>query len=116
MWARLALLLPLLPLIYKHRAADASASLRGQLLRALLRLLAAPAVRADAAHATAIAAGTPDEAAAEAAAAAAEAAGEPLPQRLLHLLRALLVGGWASWMRLEGELLRSCAPLLVVFV
>ena len=38
-----------------------------------------------------------------AAAAAAEAAGEPLPQRLLHLLRALLVGGWASWMRLEGE-------------
>ena len=103
-WTRLALLLPLLPLVYKHRAADAASSLRGQLLRALLRLLAAPAVRADAVHARAAAAGAPDAAAAEAAAAAAEAAGEPLPQRLLHLLRALLVGGWASWMRLEGAL------------
>lgn len=100
-WVRLALLLPLLPLVYKHRAADASNSLRGQLLRALLRLLAAPAVRADAARARAAAAAGVGHVEA-AAAAAAEMAGEPLPQRLLHLLRALLVGGWASWMRLEG--------------
>lgn len=106
-WLRLSLLLPLLPLVYKHRTtADASASLRGQLLRALLRLLAVPAVRADAAQAAAEEAGSAGPTVggpAAAAAAAAEAAGEPLPQRLLHLLRALLVGGWASWMRLEGE-------------
>ena len=105
-WLRLALLLPLLPLVYKHRTADASNSLRGQLLRALLRLLAVPAVRADAAQAAAeevAVAGCAASGPAAAAAAAAEAAGEPLPQRLLHLLRALLVGGWASWMRLEGE-------------
>lgn len=97
-WLRLALLLPLLPLVYKHRGAgDASSSLRGQLLRALVRLLAVPAVRA-----STVAAGAAAGPAASAAAAAADAAGEPLPQRLLHLLRALLVGGWASWMRLQG--------------
>lgn len=101
-WLRLALLLPLLPLVYKHRSADAGGGLRGQLLRALLRLLASPAVCADAAAAAADCAGTVSGRAAATAAAAAAAAGEPLPQRLLHLLRALLVGGWASWMRLEG--------------
>lgn len=102
-WLRLALLLPLLPLVYKHRSADAGAGLRGQLLRALLRLLASPAVRTDAAAALAGSDGTDSGRAAATAAAAAAAAGEALPQRLLHLLRALLVGGWASWMRLEGE-------------
>ncbi|KAL4423112.1 hypothetical protein ABPG77_004795 [Micractinium sp. CCAP 211/92] len=106
-WLRLALLLPLLPLVYKHRSADAGAGLRGQLLRALLRLLASPAVRADAAAALAGSDGTDSSRAAATAAAAAAAAGEPLPQRLLHLLRALLVGGWASWMRLEGGKLRD---------
>lgn len=114
-WLRLALLLPLLPLVYKHRTADASNSLRAQLLRALLRLLAVPAVRADAAvQAAAEAAAAPScgaSWAATAAAAAAEAAGEPLPQRLLHLLQALLVGGWASWMRLQGEGAAACARL-----
>lgn len=101
-WLRLALLLPLLPLVYKHRSADGGGGLRGQLLHALLRLLASPAVRTDAAAAAAAGAGTVSGHATATAAAAAAAAGEPLPQRLLHLLRALLVGGWASWMRLEG--------------
>jgi hypothetical protein len=112
-WLRLVLLLPLLPLVYKHRTADASGSLRGQLLRALLRLLAVPAVRANAAQAAAEEAASAGPAVcrpAAAAAAAAEAAGEPLLQRLLHLLRALLVGGWASWMRLEGGKLRDVPP------
>mgnify|MGYP001810561043 CR=1 FL=1 len=106
-WLRLALLLPLLPLVYKHRAADASGGLRGQLVRALLRLLATPAAQADAAAAS----GADGQAAATAAAAAA-AAGEPLPQRLLQLLRALLVGGWASWMRLEGAWAGGLAQVL----
>ncbi|KAL4458306.1 hypothetical protein ABPG75_013171 [Micractinium tetrahymenae] len=106
-WLRLAMLLPLLPLVYKHRSADASGGLRGQLLRALLRLLAAPGVHADAAAAAAGSVGTVGGRVAATAAAAAAAAGEPLPQRLLHLLRALVVGGWASWMRLEGGKLRD---------
>ncbi|KAL4854931.1 hypothetical protein ACK3TF_004402 [Chlorella vulgaris] len=109
-WMRLSLLLPLLPLIYKHRAADSGGGLRGQLLLALLRLLAAPAINADASLAVADAPANQPAAAVAAAAAAAAAAGEPLSQRLLHLLRALLVGGWASWMRLQGGKLRDVPP------
>jgi hypothetical protein len=109
-WMRLSLLLPLLPLIYKHRAADSGGGLRGQLLLALLRLLAAPAINADASLAVADAPANQPAAAVAAAAAAAAAAGEPLSQRLLHLLRALLVGGWASWMRLQGEAAEYCCP------
>ena len=82
---RLGLLLPLLPRVYVDRAPDTSKSLRGQLLAALVALLGCPALLAACANGD------------------GPAAGEPLPQRLLHLLHALNKGGWASWMRPEGE-------------
>lgn len=119
MWLRLAVLLPLLPVVYADREPDAARNLRARLATALLRILIAPAVRGTPGGApdetldptlglglpgAAAAAGAAADAA-TAAAAAARAAGESLFERLAAVQHALLGGTWASWLR--GDQVRT---------
>ena len=101
-WMRLAVLLPLLPVVYADREPDQARNLRARLAAALLRILASPHTRAppfaEPDQAPRAGAARPTAAAA-AAAAAAERAGESLFARLLSVLHALLGGTWAAWLR-----------------
>lgn len=126
-WARLWALLPLLPVVLADAEPDRRRNLRAALARALLQLAALPAVHAPCGaaqqgqgqegqqeqqqerqwqpeHAGAGAASIGG--AASAGARAAGPAGEPpLLDWLLHVLAALLPGGWAPWLR-GGQRLR----------
>jgi hypothetical protein len=100
-WLRLRLLLPLLPLVLAEVGQKAGRrGLRETLAAALLQLLALPPLHARAAEL---------HGAAAAAARAAEAeAGEPLAQRMVHVIEALLAGVWPAWLPASQ---RPAAPL-----
>ena len=105
-WLRLAVLLPLLPVVYADREPDGARNLRARLAAALLRILASPLVHAPPAGLPG-GAGQEGGGQAAAAAAAAAAAGESLFERLLSVLHALLGGAWAAWLR--GDQVRAQA-------
>ncbi len=114
-WLRLAVLLPLLPVVYADREPDGARNLRARLAAALLRILASPLVHAPPAGPPG-GAGQEGDGQAAAAAAAAAAAGESLFERLLSVLHALLGGAWAAWLRGDQaraqELLLTCRAWL----
>lgn len=101
LWLRLQLLLPLLPVVYADKEADAALNLRSRLAHICAHLCLDPVVWAD-----------PDDgsAAAGTARAAAAQAGEPLFSRLVHVLAAMLADDWASWVRGDRKL-RAVAEL-----
>ena len=100
-WLRLRLLLPLLPLVLAEVGQKAGRrGLRETLAAALMQLLALPPLHVRAAEL--------HGAAAAAARAAEGEAGEPLAQRMVHVIEALLAGVWPAWLPASQ---RPAAPL-----
>lgn len=114
LWVRLALLPPLLPLVYVDKDTSGGSSLRTSLTPTLLTLAHTEWVCTDPEDDAGVGGGNcGDAAATERTAAivraASAAAGQSLPQRLQALAQGLLPGSWPAWLRGSQAKLREVA-------